>query len=48
VLLRAGVRARRGTGVFPVQVVARDGAQLTLTLPLTDAWSPGAADLFAA
>ena len=25
--------------VFPIQVVARDGAELTLTLPLTDDWT---------
>jgi GNAT superfamily N-acetyltransferase len=34
--------------VFPLQDVARDGAELTLTLPLVDAWSGDAADLFAA
>jgi GNAT superfamily N-acetyltransferase len=35
-------------GVFPVQGVARDGAELTLTMPLGDAWSRDAADLLVA
>jgi GNAT superfamily N-acetyltransferase len=35
-------------GVFPIQGVARDGAQLTLTLPLVDPWSWDAADLLIA
>ena len=34
--------------VFPLQGVARDGAELTLTLPLVDAWSGDAAGLLAA
>jgi GNAT superfamily N-acetyltransferase len=35
-------------GVFPVHGIARDGAVLTLTLPLVDAWHWDAADLLAA
>ena len=34
--------------VFPIQGVARDGAELTLTLPLFDPWSGDAADLLIA
>ncbi|MDF2976684.1 MAG: GCN5-related N-acetyltransferase [Actinomycetospora sp.] len=34
--------------VFPVQGVERDGAELSLTLPLVDEWSWDAADLLAA
>jgi GNAT superfamily N-acetyltransferase len=35
-------------GVFPIQGVARDGAELTLTLPLVDTWSGDATYLSAA
>jgi GNAT superfamily N-acetyltransferase len=31
--------------VFPIQGVERDGAELSLTLPLVDPWSVDAADL---